>query len=165
MKNKKLIIILAAIVIIIAALINFLLKPKTDQGETIIPENQQTSEQQQIRKTAEEAINKLQNFTDSTSEQYLNDLKPYLSDEMFASEQELAQVQKEFNDKQGFVSTQKYSVSKIELVEVGSEDGETMTYKVTGTRDYDDSQENDVTYLKYEKISNEWKITDIIPVD
>ncbi len=164
MKNKKLLIIIA-IVILAGIIAYFLLKPESPSaGESpSIPDNELTSEQLQVKQEASQAIDKLQNFTDNTTEEYLNSIKPYSSDQFFEDQKELAEVQKEFNKKQGFASSQKYSISKIELVESDNEDGEILTYKITGTREYKDSSESDVTYLKYQKIEGQWKIIDILP--
>ncbi len=164
--NKKVIIIASALILVIVVVAYFLsTKSSTIKQEpaSAIPESSYTQEETQVKQQAQEAVSKILDFNDNTSESYLQGIRDSMSDDLYEEFKELSETQKEFNDKQGFVTTQRYTLDKVELIERSSEDGDILLFKVTGKRIYQDSQEDDVTYVKYEKIQNAWKIISFEP--
>lgn len=160
MKNKKLLIIIGVILVIAIGIITYLSlrpKPQTD----VIPEARMTSEEIQIKNKINEVVNTWGNFDDNTSQSYLGSIKPYLTDEAFAAQQEVSESQKYFNDQAGTPLKQKYTIKDVELVEHNQEDGDILTYKISATREFADQAQDSITYVKYQKIDDEWKIISI----
>jgi len=158
MNNKKILLIVVAIAIIIF-IGYFIFAPKKQND--VIPAREQTSEEISLKTEADEVINKWGNFSDNTTSDYLDSIKPYLSEEALALQREDAEAQKFFNDKQGKPMAQKYSVNKVELISRGEEDVPLLTYKISATREIDGNKSDSVTFVKYQKIDNEWKIISI----
>ena len=160
MKNKKLVIIISALIVLaIAAVVYFTTKSQT--LPEVIPEKNYTPEEIQLKDKSSEVISKWGNFDDNTTSDYLDSIKPYLSEDVFASEQEASVDQKSFNQQAGQVLKQKYIIKKVELVEHNQEDGDILTYKISATREISGVTSSSTTFIKYEKINDEWKIISI----
>jgi LPS O-antigen subunit length determinant protein (WzzB/FepE family) len=159
MKNKKLFIIGSLIIVTILALIlYFVLKPKQSSE---ISQSNLAPEELILKDKTDQIVNIWGNFEDNTSDDYLKKLEPYFSAEAFTAEKELADSQKYYNEQAGSPLKQKYTIKKVELVESTSEDGEIRLYKVSAIREFADQAQDSTTYVKYEKINDEWKIISI----
>lgn len=155
MKNKKIIIIIV-ILAIVALAVYLIFKPR--EKSSVIPQEKMTQEEKQLETNTQEMTQKWGNFNDNTSNEYLDSLKPYMSDDLFSQYQDFAEAQSKFNDQAGKKLEQKYTINKTELVEHNFEDGESLVYKISATREIDGQQSASITYISYQKIDGEWKI-------
>jgi len=158
MKNKKFLIILACILIGLFVLY-LLASQKSPSDQDSIPDQELTNEEVQIKKQAQAAINAWGNFSDNTSSEYLESIRPYLTKEAYDQQAEISQSQKQLNEQFG-THSQKYTIKKISLVD-RAEDANSLTYKIEATREFADQKQDSITYIHYTKVDDDWKIFSI----
>lgn len=146
MKNKKIIIIVLAL--LVCGLVAYFLinKQQINKNET------QTSE------LIETAVSSWGNFTDESSQDYLDSVKPYYSEELYNQAVKDAEVLKRMSEKFGSGASSTFTITTTEVLNATANE---VQYRITGERKKSDEPYTQVVDITFKKINGEWKITAI----